>query len=37
MVKSAIFEVGEPLEMGPDSRKFRKKKQNRKIIRFLGD
>ena len=32
MVKSAIFEVEKPLEMGPNLRKFRKK---RKISRFL--
>ena len=28
MVKSAIFEVGKPLEMGPDLQKFRKKISN---------
>ena len=33
MVKSDIFEVEKPLEMGPNLRKFRKKK--RKISRFL--
>ena len=32
--KSAIFEVEKPLEMGPDLRKFRKK---RKISRFLRE
>ena len=34
MVKSAIFEVEKPLEMGPDLQKFRK---NRKISRFLRE
>ena len=35
MVKSAIFEVEKSLEMGPDLRKFRKKK--RQISRFMRE
>ena len=37
MLKSAIFEVENPLEMGPDLRKFQKKKKYLPFFYFEGE